>query len=118
MRDVITLNFRDIQPPQFASADYSEQFTPMDSVNPQRLALIETKNGVTWFDSVNELDVPISCFIYVRYDPLITAEVWVVLDDTGEQLDILSVEDLDKRHEFMLLRCASRGLKDQLATGA
>ena len=48
--------------------------------------------------------------IIVRYDETITAESWIEFDDNN--LKIVSVEDLDNRHDFLKLRCTNRGDKD------
>lgn len=113
MKDVITLNDRNITPPLFNTVDFDESFTPQDSVNPDSLALVETVSGRTYFDGANT-ETPITHVIYMPYNPIVTAEAWITFD--GRRIDILTVEDLDERHEFLKLTCNDQGLTSREAT--
>ena len=107
MEDEITLENRAIQAPEFDTVDFEESFT---APNPPVWALIETVRGKTFFDGVStEQDV--THWIYINFDVTVTAETWVKLAD-GRRLDILRVEDLDERSDFMLLHCNDRGAKE------
>ena len=107
MEDEITLENRDIAAPLFDTVDYDETFT---APNPAVWALIETVRGKTFFDGVStEQDV--THWIYINFDVTVTAETWVKLVD-GRRLDILRVENLDERSDFMLLHCDDRGAKE------
>lgn len=104
---LITLENRAIQAPDFDTVDFDEEFT---SPNPPVSAMMQTVNGKTFFDGVST-ETDITDWIYIRFDVTVTAETWVKLDD-GSRLDILRVEDLDRRSEFMLLHCTDRGKKE------
>lgn len=104
---LITLENRAIQAPDFDTVDFNEEFT---APNPPVFAMLQTVSGKTFFDGVStELDI--TDWIYIRFDVTVTAETWVKLDD-GSRLDILRVEDLDRRSEFMRLHCTDRGDKE------
>lgn len=104
LEDRVTLENRAIQAPEFDTVDFEEEFT---APNPPVWALLETVRGKTFFDGVStEQDV--THWIYINFDATVTAETWVKLDD-GRRLDILRVENLDERSDFMLLHCDDRG---------
>jgi SPP1 family predicted phage head-tail adaptor len=69
-------------------------------------AMIETVAGATVFDSTNT-EVALTHRIYIRFDATVTAETWVEIDN--DKYDIVTVEDLDRRSEFMRLNCVIRG---------
>ena len=107
MEDQVTLENRAIQAPDFDTVDFQEDFT---APNPAVWALIETVRGKTFFDGVStEQDV--THWIYINFDATVTAETWVKLAD-GRRLDILRVENLDERSDYMLLHCDDRGAKE------
>lgn len=111
MRDVITLQNRDITPPIFGSPDFTETFTDSATV----WSLIETVTGKTFFDDVDTA-VNVTHHIYIRYDETVTAETWILYD--GRRIDILNVESLDERNLFMLLVCNETGLASKAASEA
>lgn len=104
---LITLENRAIQAPDFDTVDFDEEFTP---TNDPVWALLETVTGKTFFDGVST-EQDITDWIYIRFDETVTAETWVKLDN-GSRLDILRVNNLDRRSEFMLLECTDRGTKE------
>lgn len=105
MEHQITLENRAIQPPVFGSVDFTEDFTG----NPPVWALIETVSGKTFFDGVST-EIDVTHWIFIEFDVTVTAETWIKLED-GRRLDILNVEDLDERSDFMKLQCNDRGAK-------
>lgn len=107
LEDRVTLENRAIQAPDFDTVDFDEEFT---APNPPVWALLETVSGKTFFDGVST-EQDITDWIYINFDATVTAETWVKLDD-GSRLDILRVENLDRRSEFMLLHCTDRGDKE------
>lgn len=113
MKDPITLQNRDITPPLFNTVDFDEDFQPVDVLVPQVLSLVETVTGVTFFDGVNT-ETPVTHIIYIPYQEAVTAETWILFE--SRRIDILHVEDLDVRHEFMKLTCTERGLSNREAT--
>lgn len=107
MVDVITFNNRNIAPPLFDTVDFDEVFTEQDPAIPERLALIETIDGKTYFDGKNT-ETNITHIIYCAYDESVTAETWITFET--RRIDILKVEDLDERHDFLKLTCNDEGL--------
>jgi head-tail adaptor len=105
MNDLITLQNRAIEEPDFDDFDYDETFT--DAVPGEDVyALIETINGVTIFDGV-ATDVNVTHHFYINVIDGITAETWVEFD--SRRFDVLRAENLDERSEYMRLICTERG---------
>jgi len=98
----IELNNRAIQAPLVGGVDFDETFTPSTTV----FALVETKIGVTIFDDSNT-ERTISHFFYIRFDSTVTQETWIKYN--GNLYDIINVENLQEKDEFLLLRCNLRG---------
>ena len=98
----ITLTTRDIQTTEIGIPDFSEDFTGAI----ERWAMIQTEKGDEFF-SFNNLDRVFSHSFYLRFDPLVTSSYYIEFD--GNRYDILNVEDLDERHEFLRLKCAVLG---------
>ena len=101
MRDEIILQDRAITS-VISSADFDETFTTADTV----FAMVKTVKGDTVFDGT-DTEVDISHHFYIRFIDDITAETWISFLDN--RFDILDVEDLDSRQEFLLLRATDRG---------
>lgn len=108
LSSLVTLQNRDIVEPIFGETDFAEEFSGDSKV----WAKVVTVAGKTFFDQVNA-DVALTHEITIRYDPTVTAETWVQAE--SRRFDIVSVEDLEERHEFMLLRCVERGDTDREA---
>ena len=102
---LITLQNRAIQPPAFGQVDFGEGFSGDAAV----WANVRTVHGKTFFDSVSTVEREITHEITIRYDATVTAETWILLDD-GRRVDILNTEDLDERHEWLLLQCTDKGV--------
>jgi len=111
MNERITLQNRVLTEPVFNNPDFTETFTTTAEV----WAGINTVTGKTWFDGVST-DINITHEIVIRYDATVTAETWILFD--SRRIDILKVEDLDGRKEFMLLTCTDKGLSSAGATQA
>lgn len=101
MRDKITIQVRAIKPP-VDGVDFSEVFNQDKTL----WSMLETKSGVEIFDGTNLKGVATHYF-YIRYICNFTAEKWLKFKE--EYYDILDVQNLDGRNEFLLLRCALRG---------
>lgn len=82
--------------------DLDELFNPIADV----WGRIKTVNGVTAFDSVNVEQI-ITHKITIYHDPAVTAETWI--DYNALRYDIVRVENIDERDEFMVLFCTVRG---------
>jgi hypothetical protein len=67
----------------------------------------ETIEGVEIFDETNTGTISTDMII-LRNDATVTKELFVELD--GVHFRILSVEDLDRRNEFMVLMLTERGV--------
>ena len=108
----ICLQKRTLTEPTFGQAEFGEDFEGESEV----WAAIRTTAGKVFFDGVNR-DVNVTHEVFIRYDPTVTTETWVELRD-GRRLDIVNVENLEERHEYLRLLCTDRGSKDKGATSA
>ncbi len=102
MRDEITLENRSINPQDADSIDFIEDFSESNVID----AAIETVRGLETFDGVNVESI-VTHKIYIRFIEGVTEETWVKFK--GRRLDIMDVENLDERDQFLLLRCKERG---------
>lgn len=103
--NIITLYNRDIGA-DIDSVDFEENLSGAIQVP----ASISTKRGVTVFDGTNTERV-VTHWFGIRYISDLTQEKWLQYD--GRFFDIFDVEDLDERHQWMILMCAEAG-DDQL----
>ena len=94
---------RELTEPGFGETDFGHDFSGGMTVWTK----IFTTAGKTIFNGINT-DVNVTHEVYVRFDASITAETWVELAD-GTRLDIVMVEDLDERREWLKLLCTERG---------
>jgi SPP1 family predicted phage head-tail adaptor len=99
---LIKLHTRAISAPAYGNVDFDEGFNDP----PDTWAMVTTVKGKTFFDGA-ETETPITHEIGIRFDSTVTAETWITLNN--ERLDILNVEDLDGRQEWMWLQCTDRG---------
>lgn len=104
LRDRILLQNRKITEPPFGSRDFDENFSQKEEV----WALVKTVTGKTFFSGVSG-DVAISHEVIIRYDATVTSETWILLEDKS-RLDVVTTEDLEKRHEYLRLLCIEKGL--------
>ncbi len=107
---MITLENRAIQAPT-DGVDYTELFTekPVDAsiLSPGDVwSMVETVSGATVFDGTNIERVYTHRF-YIRWIAGVTAQTWILFD--GDRYEIINVEDLDARREFLLLKATIRG---------
>ncbi len=111
--DWIIIHNRQIKAPDFDAIDFDEDFTPVVPESPGRWSMINTIHGKTWFDGVST-EERVTHEIGIEFDPGVTSENWVEFE--GQRLDILEINPLDERKEFMLLICTNRGLITKEAT--
>lgn len=111
MRTRAIIHTRSIQDPKFGITDFTEKFESTKEI----WCAVKTSSGKSFFSAVN-VDVAMTHEIGIRYDPSVTSETWLEIED--QLLDIIGVEDLEERHEFMVLSCAERGLKSTAAAQA
>ncbi len=105
MSDRIKLHIRAIKSPEFGSQNFTEDFSGTKEV----WASVKTVVGRTLFTGAN-VDVALTHEIIIRYDENVTSETWIEFQSNN--LKIVTVEDLDNRHDFMRLKCTERGDKD------
>lgn len=75
-------------------------------------AAVDTlSKGQDIFNGANLIGVATHIF-YIRHIEGLTSEKWIQFDNRN--FDILSVENLDERKEFMALYCNERGSKNDL----
>lgn len=111
MDELITLQGRTLTPPT-SGVDATEEFA---DTNPDVWALLETVSGETLFDNTGtERDV--THRFTINFISGVTSEAWVLFN--SERLDILTVEDLEERHEFLMLRASNRGVDTNEANRA
>lgn len=89
------------------TVDFSENFTEAAIV----WAKMDTGRGKTAFDD-SEIETDITHEFSIRYLDGITAETWILFEN--RRFDIIDVEDMEERHEWLVLRCSERG-PDSLA---
>jgi len=104
LSDQIILQDRSIAAPPADSADFTELFVALDGV----WASIQTLQGRIIFDDHTQRDQVATHEVGIRYDSRVGAETWILLED-GRRLDVLSSEDLEERHEWILMQCTDRG---------
>ena len=109
MNELITLQIRDIKPPGTLDASNQFYFTEgfSNTANPIVYAMVKTVKGRATFDSTG-IERVVTHEVGLYFDAEITTEIWILFE--GERLDIINVENLDNRNEFMLLDCTDRGL--------
>lgn len=112
LRDKIVIQTRSITPPSANGSDMTETFATSNTV----WAAIETRNGVEIFDGTNVLQGVATHYIYIRYIAGLTEESWILYK--SKYYDIIDVQNLEERDEFMLLRCCERGSSSNVASYA
>jgi len=108
---VITLQDRALTAP-VSGVDATETFT--DS-NTDVWAMVQTNSGETIFDGVNT-DINVTHTITISFIIGITSETWITLG--LKRIDILSVENLEERDEWLVFKCTDRGTATNEATEA
>jgi len=98
----ITLQNRAITVPSFGVPDFDEIFSDIDT----HWAKMDTVRGKTFFDGVNT-ETNITHEFTIRYIDGITTETWVLFE--SRRFDVLDFEDLEERHEWIILSCVERG---------
>jgi len=111
MRDKIIVQTRTITPPGAGGADFTEVFNLDKTV----WALIETRDGKEIFDGTALKGIA-THYMYIRYLSTLTFEGWVKYK--SKYYNIIDVQNLEERDEFMLLRCSERGTTDNLSNQA
>lgn len=101
---LITLQNRDIAPPDFGSPDFDETFT--NTLEDVR-AILQTKRGKVLFDGVS-IDQNVTHRICLEFVAGVTSETWVLYN--GRRFDILDVENVGEQGQCLILLCNERGV--------
>lgn len=112
MRDWVLISNRRLTAPKFGAVDFDEAFR--NAVG--RWASVRTVTGKTVFSGAG-VDEAVTHEVWIRYDPSVGSESWVVLQD-GTRLEVVAFEDPEQRREFLLLNCVVKGDKDVEASKA
>lgn len=110
LRDRVVIQDRRIAEPNFGAVDFDELF----KCEKGRWALVETVIGKVLFAGIGT-DVAVTHSVVIRHDPSVSSESWVLLE-SGNRLDVMSVEDLDERRRFDRLLCVEKGKKTTAAS--
>lgn len=105
MNEQIKLQDRAITTPVDDGVDYGEEFTNDNVV----WAWMQTVRGRTEFDSTN-IERVVTHEVAIRFVEGITAETWY--EFKGEMYDIINVENIDERDEFLMFDAMVRGNKE------
>lgn len=107
----ITLSDRAITTTNVANPEFGEDFSSPNEV----WAMLETKDGVKVFDGAN-IERRATHLFYIRYIADMTQEKFVFFE--GNIYDILNTQDLEERHEWILLKCALTGDENKASSFA
>lgn len=105
LRDRIEIQSRALKPTTFSSSDYQEEFITISTV----WASIQTTRGFQSFNDVGTVENNVTHKIYIRFSTelTITTENWLIFKN--ERYDIIDIENLEERNEFLLLYCEKKG---------
>lgn len=101
-------------PPQVGEVDAEFLFEPMVG-DGYVWARVETTSGRTVFDGVSQ-DRRVTHVVTMRRFADVEATEWVKLPD-GVRLDVVQVEGLDERGQFVELLCDARGHESRALSG-
>jgi hypothetical protein len=106
LNSLVTIQVRRITPPIGIDVNYSETFNSYP-IAADVAALVQTSDaGLVVFDDTNTAR-NITHLIYIRYEPGITFENWLLYK--GNEYVIHSIENLELESRFYLLKCSLRG---------
>lgn len=111
LNEKISLQTR-VQQSAFESGNNSDQEVFSTIATPW--CCVETYRGKNYFDNIEQGANPTHVFI-IRYRPLTTQEYWIIY--RGTRFDILDVENLDERSEFLKFMCKASGEVTTTPTG-
>lgn len=103
MDRLVTLKRRAIGTPTGDSPDYSEGFSPLADVWAN---IVSLSRGPAFFDGTNVLRQATHVF-GIRYRDDLDIEIWVEYESSN--YDVLNIEDLEERRDFMFLYAMKRG---------
>ncbi len=102
------LHVRSMRVPDFESVDFDEDFAGIEV-----WASIKSTVGKVQFTDVG-IDTAITHKFVIRYRDDVSAETYVEFE--RRRFNVVSVEDLEERHEFLSLNCREHGSKDLEST--
>lgn len=97
---------------QFESGDNTADEVFVTVASPW--SCIETIRGQNFFDNIEQGLNPTHAF-YIRFRPLTSQEFWIWY--RGVRYDILDVENMDERSEFLKLSCRATGTQYIISQG-
>jgi SPP1 family predicted phage head-tail adaptor len=106
MRDLVAIQLRALGSSKDGDADANVAFTTI--ANGTVFAAINTVEGISIFDNVNQQEVPITHAVILRHMTFLTCDHWIRTQD-GVQLKVQRIENLDSRDRFLRLLCTERG---------
>lgn len=109
--ELITLQNRAITPSS-SGVDATETFT---DTNPDVWAMLETRRGETIFDGTG-MERDVTHVFTIRFISGVSAETWISFG--GKRFDILDVENLEERDEWLKMRATNRGVDSNSASEA
>lgn len=98
---LIVLKSRALRAPQ-TTVDFSELFTTEQTV---WAALKTTKGRNTFY--ITNMGIAVGHVFYIRYFGALTSDWWI--EYNGDNYDIVEVEDIDERHEWIAIYANVRG---------
>ncbi len=104
----ITLQLRTLQGNNYASVENTEDFSDIATVWG---AVITTRGSQLW-DGV-EISNPFTHDIYIRYRDDVDFTKWIEFG--SQKYDIVDVENLEQKNEWLLLKCILKGTNDKAA---
>ncbi len=101
----VILHKRSLEEPGFGETDFKEDFKALQEV----WAKVRTTSGKAFFSGAH-VDVSVTHEISIRYRADVSSETWIELLD-GRLLDVVDVENLEERNEWLVMPCTERGDK-------
>lgn len=108
LSDRITIYDRDIRPPLFNTSEQTQLYSGGKEV----WSSVETTRGKEIFNGTQLLGVR-THIILLRFDPEREVTTEDVVEFKGSYYDILGVQNLEERDEWLELSCGTRGNKNQ-----
>lgn len=114
----IKIQSRQMRPKSIVDVDYEEVFEDLFTV----WAAVETNRGFESFNQVGTnqegLQTSFTHKFYIRYSSScnITSQNWV--EYCGDKFRVISVENLDERDSFILIKAVKKGTKEREANKA
>lgn len=104
LRHRVTIVDRSLRAPTFSNKNYT-----IEHSNGRAFwASFKTSSGLDSFDGIN-IEGAVTHVAYIRYNPSANINAQDLLQFKGRNFDILSVENLEERNEWLRLNCVELG---------